>query len=108
MSDPIEAERLVRERGQAVALELFADSPYVRIFLFGSRASGRSIDRSDFDVGIDVGRPVPAAIMERVRDAFDQLPILQKVDVVDFSVADPEFARIAQRQVAILYERHPG
>lgn len=100
-----EPERLVRERGRRIAIELFADAGHVKVFLFGSRVSGRSIDRSDFDIGIDIGRPVPATIMQQVREALDELPILQKVDVVNFSVVDPEFARIAQRQVAMVYER---
>jgi len=42
-----------------------------------------------------------------LREAFENLPILQKVDVVDFSRVDPEFARVALEQAAILYERQP-
>ena len=40
-----------------------------------------------------------------MRDAFGELPIFQKVDVVDFAEADPAFKRVALEAVEILYER---
>jgi predicted nucleotidyltransferase len=108
MSRTVEADRLVRETGRAIAQALFAKEPRVKLFLFGSRTRNRSVARSDFDVGIDIGRAVPLATLERLREAFENLPILQKVDVVDFSRVDPEFARVALEQAAVLYERQPG
>jgi predicted nucleotidyltransferase len=107
MSRLVEAERLVRERGREIAQALFSEEPSAKVFLFGSHAGGDAVARSDFDIGIDIGRPVPLATMERLRDAFEELPILQKVDVVDFSRVDREFARIALRKIAVLYERQP-
>ena len=108
MSRTVEADQLVRETGRAIAQALFAKEPRVKLFLFGSRALNRSVARSDFDVGIDIGRAVPLATLELLREAFENLPILQKVDVVDFSRVDPEFARVALEQAAVLYERQPG
>jgi predicted nucleotidyltransferase len=108
MSRTVEADQLVRETGRAIAQTLFAKEPRVKLFLFGSRARNRGVAHSDFDVGIDIGRAVPLATLERLREAFENLPILQKVDVVDFSRVDPEFARVALEQAAVLYERQPG
>ena len=107
MSRTVDADRLVRETGRTIAQALFAKESRVKLFLFGSRASDRSVARSDFDIGIDIGRAIPLGTLERLREAFENLPILQKVDVVDFSRVDPEFARVALEQAAILYERQP-
>ena len=96
---------LVRNRVGELARTVWADEPRVNVFLFGSRATGQAGVRSDIDVGIDLGHPIPPDVLAAVRDAFDELPILQKVDVVDFSTVDESFKSVALRQTMSLYER---
>lgn len=95
----------VREKCVEMAETVLAGEPAVRIFLFGSRAAGSAIPRSDVDLGIDVGHTLAPDVLERLREAFDDLPILQKVDLVDFAAADPGFKRAALETIAVLYER---
>ena len=95
----------VQECARWVGATLLANEPRVRIFVFGSRASGLASPRSDVDVGVELSRPIPPALLDQMREAFEQLPILQKVDVLDFSKVDPGFREIAMRRVEVLYER---
>lgn len=93
---------LVREKCVEMAETILAAEPTVRIFLFGSRATGRAVSRSDVDLGIDVGHPLAPGVLDRLRDAFDDLPILQKVELVDFASVDPAFRRVALEGISVL------
>jgi predicted nucleotidyltransferase len=86
----------------ATALE---NEPRVKVLLFGSRATGRSDPRSDIDLGIDVGHPIDPATLVRLREAFEELAILQKVDVVDLALLDADFRRVALQRTVLLFER---
>lgn len=94
-------ERKVRE----LAGTLLASESYINVFVFGSQATGRALTRSDIDLGIDLGHPIEPYILARIRDAFDDLPILQRVDVVDFSSVDATFKAVALQKIISLYER---
>lgn len=96
---------LVERTAIELAQELLGEEPAVQVFLFGSRASGRAFPCSDFDVGIDAGHPIAPETLAEIREAFDSLPIFQKVDVVDFSQVDDTFKSVARQAVRVLYER---
>ena len=96
---------LVEGKAIEVAVTILSTEPLVKLILFGSRATGRAGVRSDIDIGIDLGYPIAPDVLVAVRDAFDDLPILQKVDVVDFSTVDESFKAVALCQTMSLYER---
>jgi predicted nucleotidyltransferase len=96
---------LVRSKVEELARTLLASEPQVNVFVFGSRASGRAGSRSDIDVGVDLGHVIRPETLAALREAFDDLPILQKVDVVDFFTVDDSFKSVALRQTMSLYER---
>ncbi len=73
--------------------------PEVRIFLFGSRAAHQYTVRSDFDIGLESTAKIPLVSLAHIREEIDQLPILQKVDLVDFKRVSPEFARQARQHI---------
>ena len=54
------------------------------IFFFGSRVEGTSDERSDIDVGIEGDKPVPADAMQNILEDMEELPILYRIDVVDW------------------------
>lgn len=91
-----------------VARTILGGEPRLRIFLFGSRATGRGTARSDVDIGIDLGHPIAPDVMAALEERFDALPVLQKVDLVDFAGVDPSFRRIAFQATVTLHERDPG
>lgn len=63
----------------------------VRVVLFGSRAAGRATPRSDYDIGIDAGQALNFGLLERIQAEIDELPVLQKTDLVDLQRASNEF-----------------
>ena len=69
-----------------------------RALLFGSRATGRARDRSDWDIGIVGSTPRDGAMLERIREALDRLPTLRIFEVVDLSTAPPELRTRALRE----------
>ncbi len=72
-----------------------------KIFLFGSRAEGRATAKSDFDIGIESEKAVPAGMIYQIEEELDVLPDLRKVEVVDFGRLTGSFKRVAaaHRQV---------
>jgi predicted nucleotidyltransferase len=96
---------LVAQKARELARTLLASEAHLKVFVFGSRATGRSVTRSDIDIGIDLEHPVAPDVLMAIRDAFDDLPILQRVDVVDFSSVDGTFKTVALQQIKSLYER---
>ena len=88
----------------ALAGPLAAYRP-LRVFLFGSRASGTADRRSDFDIGVDAGRSLSARDMTDLREAFDAAPLLARVDVVDFTQVSDEFRKHALLSTLTLHER---
>jgi predicted nucleotidyltransferase len=71
------------------------NAPAVNIFLFGSRAARQHIPRSDYDIGIETGTPIPFAMMGRIQADLDELPVLQRIEVVDFCRVSDAFKKEA-------------
>jgi predicted nucleotidyltransferase len=63
----------------------------LRAVLLGSRATGAAGPRSDWDIGITGPAPVDGAILERIREALENLPTLATFDVVDLAVVPEGF-----------------
>lgn len=78
---------------------------HYQIFYFGSRISGKAIARSDLDIGLMAEHKIPIDVMTRIREDLEQIPILQKIDLVDFSLASEDFTREARKNREIIYEQ---
>lgn len=74
------------------------DSEY-RVFLFGSRASGRARERSDWDIGILGPEDVPGHVMASIHDDLDEMPTLHHFDLVDLRSVSEAFRREALKDV---------
>lgn len=70
-----------------------------RLFFFGSRVSGRGDERSDIDVGIEGPEPLPAKALSEIEDEIENLPVLYKIEIVDFQKVSPEFREVALQHV---------
>ena len=77
----------------------------LHVFLFGSRAQGTADRRSDFDIGVDAGRPLSARDLVELREIFDSAPLLARVDVVDFARVDDRFREHALGNAVPLHDR---
>lgn len=65
-----------------------------RAFFFGSRVTGAFRPTSDIDVGIEGHEPIPLQILEVIKSEVENLPILYKIDIVDFSTVPKEFNQV--------------
>jgi uncharacterized protein len=76
--------------------------PGVRVWVFGSRASGRARRYSDLDLAIDAGRPLSFSETGTLREAFDDSDLPCKVDLADWQELGERFrALIAAERVAL-------
>lgn len=66
-----------------------------KLFFFGSRVSGNHFKRSDIDLGIEGPKPIGVLRKMAIEDDLDKLPILYKIDIVDFTDTDKSFRKIA-------------
>jgi len=70
-----------------------------KIFFFGSRVNGKANERSDIDVGIKGENEIPFKIMAEIKNEISDLPILYKIDVVDFMALNKDFSDVAEKEV---------
>ena len=73
----------------------------VRVYLFGSRASGHDTPGSDVDIAVE-GIEDPRVIF-RIRELLEESTIPYKVDVVDLGTVDPEFREFV-RSTGVLWK----
>jgi predicted nucleotidyltransferase len=73
-----------------------------KIFFFGSRILDKGSERSDIDIGIDGPEEIPAKIMARLKEEIENLPILYKIEIVDFKKVSPEFREVALKKIEII------
>ena len=73
-----------------------------KVFFFGSRVMGKGNERSDIDIGIEGPAPVPLGVMSDIEDEIEELPLLYKIDVVDFQKTSEKFKKVAQEHIEIL------
>lgn len=65
------------------------------LFFFGSRAKGDASLRSDIDIGIEGKQNIPAYIKIAIEEELERLPLLYKLDFVDFKRVSPGFKKEA-------------
>ncbi len=71
------------------------------VFLFGSRANGKSKVNSDFDIGILGEEKLPNKIAREIKDEIDESRIPHKVDLIDFKSVDEKFRNIALEKIIL-------
>jgi predicted nucleotidyltransferase len=70
-----------------------------KAFIFGSQANKAVLKRSDIDIGILAGKDLTAYKLSKINEAIEKLPMLYKIDLVNFGEADPKFSAIAMQNV---------
>ena len=64
-------------------------------FIFGSQANHMVLSRSDIDIGIMTDKPIPDEKLAQISDAIEELPMLYKIDIVDFNKVGEPFRSVA-------------
>lgn len=65
-----------------------------RVWVFGSRATGRARRYSDLDLAIDAGRPLSLDEAALLREAFEESDLPYRVDIVDWHAIGDRFRRL--------------
>jgi hypothetical protein len=91
------AENLKMVITQIIARHL--DLGDYEVFFFGSRVSGTASERSDIDIGIEGPQKIPFSVLSQIREEIDELPVLYKIDVIDFKQASEGFRQVALKHI---------
>ena len=80
-----------------------------KVWVFGSRATGRARRYSDLDLAIDAGRPLTLDEIAGLAEAFSDSDLPYKVDVVDWhNVDDPWRQMIVAERVPLTEAAQPS
>lgn len=89
---------------QIVAERLKAFPEVERIVLFGSRARGDALERSDIDLAVACPG-ADARAWPDIVEAADEAPTLLQVDLIRMETASAELVRQIAQEGRVLYER---
>jgi uncharacterized protein len=86
---------LMPEHGRIV-LDILREHlpPGVKVWVFGSRATGRARRYSDLDLAIDAGRRLTIDETAILREAFDECDLPHRVDLVDWQAIGDRFRNL--------------
>lgn len=73
-----------------------------KLFIFGSRVSGKSRKFSDIDLGILGKTRVPGHSIVKIQEELENSCLPYKVDVVDFTKVSEDFKSVALKQIISL------
>ena len=79
----------------------YLDLSKYKVFFFGSRVRGNSDERADIDIGIE-GPEIPAYAKLEIEEELENLPILYKIDLVDFNNVSDKFKKVAKEHIKYL------
>jgi predicted nucleotidyltransferase len=68
-------------------------------FIFGSQANKISLSRSDIDVGIMTDDTITSFQLSNINADIEQLPMLYKIDMVNFKEVDERFKSVALKNI---------
>lgn len=77
----------------------YIDSSQYQVFLFGSRACGKSKYASDIDVGVLGNHPLSNIIKSEIEHEIEESMVPFKVEIVDFSEVDENFKEKALQTI---------
>ena len=79
-----------------------------KVWVFGSRATGRARRYSDLDLAIDAGRRLTLDETARLTEAFSDSDLPYRVDLVDWHDIDDRWRQtIAAERAALSEAAHP-
>jgi len=73
----------------------------VRVYLFGSQATGKARPYSDIDVAILPLQPLPISMFSEIHEELEESDIVRTVDVVDLAEADENFRQRVEKEGVI-------
>ncbi|HTQ34694.1 MAG TPA: nucleotidyltransferase domain-containing protein [Stellaceae bacterium] len=86
----------IKPEHRRIVIDILRDHlpPDMRVWVFGSRVSGRVRRYSDLDLALDVGRRLTMDETAALGEAFDECDLPYRVDIIDWHAVDDNFRRI--------------
>ena len=72
--------------------------PKIKIYLFGSQATGTQIHGSDIDIALDAGAPMKRSVVGEIREILNATDIPYKIDVVDFHLVPEKMQQMILKE----------
>ncbi len=88
-------EQSIKNKIIALLIVLF---PTAKIYLFGSRATGKNSPFSDIDIAIDADKQLPIENIDEANAVMSSLNIPYKVDIVDFHHVSDTMQEIIKKE----------
>jgi len=76
-----------------------------RIYLFGSRAMGKSKGHSDFDIAIE-GSKLTIRELRRIKERLDDTLGIYSCDLIEMEKVGSDFKALIRRNGKVIYERN--
>ncbi len=92
------SETELRKKIQKI-LSHYLDPGKYKFFFFGSRVRGDNTERSDIDIGVLGAREVSTQIKSKIEDELSLIPILYKIEFVDFKKVSKKFRDTALKNI---------
>ena len=80
----------------------YLDLNKYRVFFFGSRIANKGTERSDIDIGIEGPEPLPSKTLSLMEEEIENLPILHKIEIVDFKKVSLDFYEVAIQNIEMI------
>jgi len=90
-------EKLKKEVKEIIGKYL--DLRKYKVFFFGSRVRGDNFERADIDLGIDGPEEISGRTMFEIKEELEKIPMLYKIDVVDFKTVSDKFKKEALKYI---------
>jgi len=74
-----------------------------RVFVFGSRVRGDNFARADIDLGLESPNQISAIVKYKFEQEIKNLPLLYKIDLVDFNNVSSDFKKQALKNIEYVY-----
>jgi len=100
---PLNNEEVLKQ-ASTIAQKHLSGIKGIEFFLFGSRVSGKHHSKSDYDFGIIASAKLDIRKFSALQEDLENLPVLQQIEVVDFSKVTNRFREIAVQHVKILFK----
>jgi predicted nucleotidyltransferase len=95
---PLSAARArALERVREIVMGVLGDED-VRVYLFGSCATGSLRPSSDIDVAVEPHRGLAPVSFATLRERLEESDVPYDVDVIDLTTVSPEFAHRVRRE----------
>ena len=80
----------------------FLDPKKDKVFIFGSRATGKGRKFSDIDIGIECHDKISEKLVGDIKEKFEESDLPYMIDVVNFSHVSDTFKKVSMQKIIYL------